>query len=129
MNAADALPADFPAGGAWSPEPPELAPPGYRAWHEVWRERAHPYGVVYGHWALQGLHVAPGLRGLDTGCVHHGRGRDGFLTAWLPDPNAAQPFDVPDERIWQVPARRPYYARRDLVPDAATERKAIDPAP
>ena len=33
--------------------------------------------IVYGHWAMQGLHVATGLRGLDTGCVHHGRGRDG----------------------------------------------------
>lgn len=99
------------ADGGWSPELPEIA--GVRAWHAVWSEAGHSYGVVYGHWALQGLHVAPGLRGLDTGCVHHGRGRDGMLTGWLPDPSAARPFDVPDEHFWQVPARRAYYAHRD----------------
>jgi len=68
--------------GAWSSAPPE---PPARPWHALWSERGHDYGIVYGHWALQGLHVAPGLRGLDTGCVHHGRGRDGFLTAWVPN--------------------------------------------
>jgi hypothetical protein len=68
---------------------------------------------VYGHWSLQGLHVARGLRGLDTGCVHHGRGRDGFLTAWLPDPAADEPFGLPDAAFWKIPARRAYYARRD----------------
>jgi bis(5'-nucleosyl)-tetraphosphatase (symmetrical) len=99
--------------GAWSAELPggELEP-----WHRAWSARAHGYGVVYGHWAMQGLHVAPWLRGLDTGCVHHGRGRGGLLTAWLPDPSARTPFDVPDERFWQVPARRVYYAAR-LAPD------------
>jgi bis(5'-nucleosyl)-tetraphosphatase (symmetrical) len=93
--------------GRWSPEVPggEL-----EAWHARWSARGHDYCVVYGHWALQGLHVAPRLRGLDTGCVHHGRGRDGLLTAWLPDPHAATPFDAPDDRFWQVPARRAYYA-------------------
>jgi bis(5'-nucleosyl)-tetraphosphatase (symmetrical) len=86
------------------------------AWHDHWRLRAHSYGVVYGHWSMQGLHVAPGLRGLDTGCVHHGRGRDGYLTAWLPGLRAKKrrrrglaPFDAPDERFWQIPARRSYY--------------------
>jgi bis(5'-nucleosyl)-tetraphosphatase (symmetrical) len=78
------------------------------AWHRHWAARAHPYCVVYGHWAMQGLHVAPGLRGLDTGCVHHGRGRDGLLTAWIPDITAADPFAVPDDRFWQIPARRRY---------------------
>jgi len=83
-------------------------------WHEAWSKREHGYGIVYGHWALQGLHVAPGLRGLDTGCVHHGRGRDGFLTAWLPGPAPADAperaaFEVPDARFWQVPARYQYY--------------------
>jgi hypothetical protein len=59
---------------------------------------------------MQGLHVAAQLRGLDTGCVHHGRdNRDGQLTAWLPDPNASAPFDVPDGRFWHIPARRIYY--------------------
>ena len=95
----------------WSSRPPSEA--AGVAWHEAWLERGHDYGVVYGHWSLQGLHVAPGLRGLDTGCVHHGRGRDGYLTAWLPDPDAGTPFSVPDERFWRVRARRAYYARRD----------------
>jgi bis(5'-nucleosyl)-tetraphosphatase (symmetrical) len=78
-------------------------------WHALWAKRRHCYGVVYGHWSLQGLHVAPGLRGLDTGCVHHGRGRDGFLTAWLPDPLDPAPFAVPDDHWLQVRAHRRYY--------------------
>ena len=96
--------------GAWSSADP--APP-FRAWHVAWTERRHPFGLVYGHWARQGLQVAPGLRGLDTGCVHHGRGRDGALTAWLPEaeqaPDGRRPFDLPDDRFWQIPARRRYY--------------------
>ena len=96
--------------GRWSAEPPL---PPERAWHEAWSERGHTYGVVYGHWSLQGLHVGAGLRGLDTGCVHHGRGRDGALTAWVPDPSAARPFDAPDRAFWSTPARRAYYAFRD----------------
>lgn len=103
------------AHGGWSPQPPELAPPEHRAWHDAWSECGHDYGVVYGHWAMQGLHVAPGLRGLDTGCVHHGRGRDGFLTAWLPDPRRETPFSLPDGDFWRVRARRSYYAHRDAV--------------
>lgn len=106
--------------GRWSSEEPDAAQAqadlasGRRAWHRVWAEHDHPHGLVYGHWAWQGLHVAKGLRGLDTGCVHHGRGRDGFLTAWLPDdpagrPAGVRPFDAPDDRFWQIPARRRYY--------------------
>jgi len=94
----------------WSSLEPET-PEG--AWHRAWSSHQHDYGIVYGHWARQGLHVAKGLRGLDTGCVHHGRGRDGFLTAWLPDsrPQEAgtQAFDEPDDRFWQIPAKRRYY--------------------
>jgi bis(5'-nucleosyl)-tetraphosphatase (symmetrical) len=102
------------SGDAWSTQPPgDVA--GEVAWHERWSGRGHRFGVVYGHWSLQGLHVAPWLRGLDTGCVHHGRGRAGMLTAWLPDPSEDAPFDVPDDRFWQVPARRAYYAHRDAV--------------
>jgi bis(5'-nucleosyl)-tetraphosphatase (symmetrical) len=99
-------------GDAWSTRPPADAA-GEAPWYARWSDRAHGFGVVYGHWSLQGLHVAPWLRGLDTGCVHHGRGRAGALTAWLPDPDDAAPFDVPDRRFWQVPARRAYYAHRD----------------
>jgi len=104
--------------GGWSSEEPETPE---AAWHAAWMKEGHEYGLVYGHWARQGLHFAPGLRGLDTGCVHHGRGRDGFLTAWLPDssrltdsggasgPPRSRPFDLPDDRIWQIPARRRYF--------------------
>lgn len=95
-----------PAPGRWSREEPSRPA---EAWHAVWRQRGHAYGVVYGHWAVQGLHVAPGLRGLDTGCVHHGRGRTGLLTAWLPDLRRKDPFQVPDEGFWQVQARRKYF--------------------
>jgi bis(5'-nucleosyl)-tetraphosphatase (symmetrical) len=99
------------SGAAWSSQKP--AEPPDEPWHRAWGRRAHDYGVVYGHWATQGLHLAPGLRGLDTGCVHHGRGRDGFLTAWLPalegEPDGLAPFDVPAPVLWQIPARRRYY--------------------
>jgi len=94
------------AEGRWSDEAPTTPED---AWHARFQQNVHDYGVVYGHWAMQGLHIAQGLRGLDTGCVHHGRGRDGFLTAWLPDAASAHPFDVPDERFWQIPAHRTYY--------------------
>jgi len=93
-------------GTGWSSGLPKAAKD---AWHAQWAERGHSYGVVYGHWALQRLHVAPGLRGLDTGCVHHGRGEDGLLTAWLPR-DGDDEFAVPDARFWQVRAKRRYYA-------------------
>jgi bis(5'-nucleosyl)-tetraphosphatase (symmetrical) len=96
--------------GGWSssePQAPDLP------WHQAWMARGHDYGLVYGHWSKQGLHVAHGLRGLDTGCVHHGRGRDGFLTGWLPESlprtDGLESFAVPDDRFWQIPARRRYY--------------------
>lgn len=95
---------------AWSSQEP-ATPEG--AWHRAWSAHAHDYGIIYGHWARQGLHVARGLRGLDTGCVHHGRGRDGFLTAWLPEESGtgtgSRAFDLPDDRFWQIPAKRRYY--------------------
>ncbi|MBW2267187.1 MAG: metallophosphoesterase [Deltaproteobacteria bacterium] len=101
-------------GGSWSSQLPELAGGAkYQPWHVAWSAQRHDYGVVYGHWALQGLHVGPGVRGLDTGCVHHGRGHDGFLTAWLPQLGASDAFAVPDAAFWQVPARRAYYAQKD----------------
>ena len=99
----------FPDGTWSSAEPAGEGEP----WHRVWSGHRHGYGVIYGHWARQRLQVGPGLRGLDTGCVHHGRGWDAFLTAWLPDSGGRsegqRPFDVPDDRFWQIPARRPYY--------------------
>jgi bis(5'-nucleosyl)-tetraphosphatase (symmetrical) len=94
------------ARGRWSSREPERRED---AWHRRWAARRHDYGVVYGHWSMQGLHVANGLRGLDTGCVYHGWGRDGFLTGWLPAPDDPDPFRVPDERFWRVPARAQYW--------------------
>jgi bis(5'-nucleosyl)-tetraphosphatase (symmetrical) len=93
------------ADGSWSRDEPAHAGD---AWHRHWAARHHGYGVVYGHWSMQGLHVAPGLRGLDTGCVHHGRGRDGLLTAWIPDCRRPDPFGVPDAGFEQVRAYRRY---------------------
>jgi bis(5'-nucleosyl)-tetraphosphatase (symmetrical) len=98
--------------GRWSPEYPgsrDARGIARVAWHEPWSARGHAYGVVYGHWAMQGLHVAPGLRGLDTGCVHHGRDHDGFLTAWLPEPGDMRPFATPDSRFLKVLAHRRYH--------------------
>jgi bis(5'-nucleosyl)-tetraphosphatase (symmetrical) len=96
--------------GGWSSEEPSSPA---RAWHSAWASHGHDYGLVYGHWARQGLHVDTRLRGLDTGCVHHGRGRDGFLTAWLPESRPRKkrrrPFDLPDDRFWQIRAKRRYY--------------------
>jgi bis(5'-nucleosyl)-tetraphosphatase (symmetrical) len=80
------------------------------AWHRRWSAARPRYAAVYGHWAMQGLHVTPRVRGLDTGCVHHGRGRDGYLTAWLPDLRAEDPFTLPERgAFWSVRARRAYY--------------------
>jgi len=97
------------------------------AWHRAWSAHDPDYGVVYGHWARQGLHVDDQLRGLDTGCVHHGRGGDGFLTAWLPEsqPRASglRAFDAPDDRFWQIPAKRRYY----FPTQDRTQAPAADP--
>ncbi len=103
ITARSALP-----GGGWSERLPGEVADG-EPWHAAWARAEHPFGVVYGHWALQRLHVAPRLRGLDTACVHHGRGSDGFLTAWFPDERARDPFALPDDRFWHIPARRQYW--------------------
>lgn len=78
------------ATGARPPQdwPPPAAP--YEAWHRFY---AGAWTVAYGHWARQGLHVAPRLRGLDSGCVY---GK--LLSAWIAE----------EDRIVQVPARRAY---------------------
>jgi bis(5'-nucleosyl)-tetraphosphatase (symmetrical) len=49
--------------------PPDDAPGGCRPWFSLpgsWRGEAT---VIFGHWAAAGLRLAPGLAGLDTGCV------------------------------------------------------------
>jgi bis(5'-nucleosyl)-tetraphosphatase (symmetrical) len=93
------------ARGGWSSREPDRSED---AWHARWSAHAPDYGVVYGHWATQGLHVAPRLRGLDTGCVYQGVWGDRSLTGWLPARDAARPFDVPDEHFWRIAARARY---------------------
>lgn len=94
--------------GRWSSREPNVA---RDAWHARWSAEKPDFGVVYGHWATQGLHVAPLLRGLDTGCVYHGLWGDRFLTAWLPQPDVEDPFAIPDENFWRVAARAQYLRR------------------
>lgn len=94
-------------GARWTRSEPDLF--GGVPWHEAWRDGGHDYGVIYGHWAAQGLHSAVNLRGLDTGCVYHGRWAVGKLTAWLPNMGLKDPFSVPDGRFWHAVARRVYY--------------------
>ncbi|NNL85275.1 MAG: hypothetical protein HKP27_06460, partial [Myxococcales bacterium] len=81
------------SGDSWSKEEPGG---DWQPWHRPWRRLKHDYGIVYGHWSTQGLHVKRALRGIDTGCVHHGRFGDRALTAWLPDLRRADPFALPD---------------------------------
>ncbi len=49
--------------------PPATAPEGFRPWFEHPHSRAPETTVVFGHWAALGLHRAPGVLGLDSGCV------------------------------------------------------------
>ena len=49
--------------------PPEQAPAGHMPWF-AWPGRAsRDHAVIFGHWAALGLHLAPGVAGLDSGCV------------------------------------------------------------
>jgi bis(5'-nucleosyl)-tetraphosphatase (symmetrical) len=93
------------ARGRWSSREPARAED---AWHARWCAASPDYGVVYGHWATQGVHVAKLLRGLDSGCVYNGAWGPRHLTAWLPARDAAHPFDVPDDHFWQIAARGRY---------------------
>jgi bis(5'-nucleosyl)-tetraphosphatase (symmetrical) len=49
--------------------PPNEAPPGLTPWYAMPGRRTAEGTVVFGHWAALGLHVAPGLFGLDSGCA------------------------------------------------------------
>lgn len=49
--------------------PPEAAPAGQLPWF-AWPGRAsRDHSIIFGHWAALGLHLAPGIAGLDSGCV------------------------------------------------------------
>jgi bis(5'-nucleosyl)-tetraphosphatase (symmetrical) len=49
--------------------PPADAPAGCAPWFAAPGRRSGGATVVFGHWSALGLHLAPGLIGLDTGCV------------------------------------------------------------
>jgi len=81
------------ADGVIEPEfsgPPDGAPPGRLPWFEVPGRRSADATVVFGHWAALGLHRAPGVVGLDSGCVW-----GGALTA----------VRLEDEAVFQVACR------------------------
>ena len=66
------------------------------AWHELYKEKKL---VVYGHWALQGLHIKENSIGLDSGCVY---GRQ--LSAVI----------LPEREIIQVQAHATYISIPEL---------------
>ena len=50
--------------------PPELAPEGFHPWFDIPKRRNADATLVIGHWAAMGLHIAPNLLALDSGCVY-----------------------------------------------------------
>jgi bis(5'-nucleosyl)-tetraphosphatase (symmetrical) len=73
----------------WSGPPAEL-PEGCLPWFAVPGRLSAAAQIVCGHWAALGLHIAPGVAALDTGCVW-----GHCLTAWRLD----------DGRVFQEPTR------------------------
>jgi bis(5'-nucleosyl)-tetraphosphatase (symmetrical) len=70
---------DLKAKGA-----PDSAPPPLKPWFAHAHRRSSDTRLIFGHWSALGLHRAPKLLGLDTGCVW-----GGALTAVdLDDPEA-----------------------------------------
>jgi bis(5'-nucleosyl)-tetraphosphatase (symmetrical) len=63
-----ALAADGSLCADWSGPPAEL-PGGCLPWFEVPGRRSRGALIVFGHWAALGLHLAPGVAAIDTGCV------------------------------------------------------------
>jgi bis(5'-nucleosyl)-tetraphosphatase (symmetrical) len=52
--------------------PPDAAPPGCRPWFDFPGRRSAEATVLFGHWAALGFYRAPGILGLDSGCVWGG---------------------------------------------------------
>lgn len=50
-------------------EGPDSAPPGFKPWFECRARQTANTLVAFGHWSTLGLHLQPGLAGLDTGCA------------------------------------------------------------
>ncbi len=68
----------------------DAAPDGYAPWFRVKDRAAADTTVVCGHWAMLGLHMAPNVLHLDSGCVW-----GGSLTA----------VRLEDRALFQVPSR------------------------
>jgi bis(5'-nucleosyl)-tetraphosphatase (symmetrical) len=64
------------------------APAGYLPWFEVPGRKSADYTLVCGHWSALGLHIAPNLLAVDSGCVWGGK-----LSA----------IRLEDRRLYQVP--------------------------
>jgi bis(5'-nucleosyl)-tetraphosphatase (symmetrical) len=83
---------DLKAKGA-----PDSARPPLKPWFAHPNRRSADTRIVFGHWSTLGLHRAPGLLGLDTGCVWGG----GLTAVNLDDPD--QPAVTLPCRAWQEP--------------------------
>jgi bis(5'-nucleosyl)-tetraphosphatase (symmetrical) len=80
------------------------APAGHLPWFDVPGRRSADRTVICGHWSALGLHIAPNLLALDSGCVWGGR-----LTA----------IRLEDRRLYQVPCQA----------NVALARSAVAPGP
>jgi bis(5'-nucleosyl)-tetraphosphatase (symmetrical) len=49
--------------------PPGSQPPPYLPWFAIPQRASADLNIVFGHWSSLGLYQAPGVYGLDTGCV------------------------------------------------------------
>ena len=52
--------------------PPGSQPPPYLPWFALPQRASASLNIVFGHWSALGLYRAPGVYGLDTGCVWGG---------------------------------------------------------
>jgi bis(5'-nucleosyl)-tetraphosphatase (symmetrical) len=52
--------------------PPGSQPPPYLPWFAIPHRASANLNIVFGHWSSLGLYQAPGVYGLDTGCVWGG---------------------------------------------------------
>ncbi len=52
--------------------PPGSQPPPYLPWFAIPQRASADTTIVFGHWSSLGLYRAPGVYGLDTGCVWGG---------------------------------------------------------
>jgi bis(5'-nucleosyl)-tetraphosphatase (symmetrical) len=70
--------------------PPDSASAPLAPWYAHAHRRSRDTRLIFGHWSALGLHRAPGLLGMDTGCVW-----GGALTAVNLDDADAPPVRLP----------------------------------